>query len=619
MAGNAGTKMAIALLFAGILAGFFLPGFLLNKIINRDNDFGAAYLVSSVILFQAIFWIGICGLKITLISVGSVLVSINVLLLCYCRMKGISLGQNAEAANGATFTRIEKIALVPIILSIFLIFLRSSIFHGLGDQIFRWYFLASRILETGSFSYYPPLTPQDYSIYFYTDSFPPIVSFSYFWLYALFGKAENFLVGIPVTLQFIFIFIFGYRLAVSIFDSKKAGLFALLLIGSSTLLFYSVMISQETGVTALSLVALAYFLIRNKSCSAGDILLAAFAASYGALSREYGGIFIVCGVVVILWKKMPLSVLLKYLMFCLIITAPWYVRTFILTGNPFYSNSAGNLFPVNPVHTGIIEGYKESVGLQIYMTANAIKPLAIGLSLALGLPFFCGLFSIFTSFRHLGFMLIISMLLFLLWIYSAGLVPAGLFHSLRILSPVIVILAVCGSGTLEKVTRQNKTIRALITFSLSFICLITFIQNIFVPCNPLNLKSKQDFLMAACIIPDSVNAQEDTFNYIKDVPEGSVILSDGAIQHAFLAMNKERSKNIRIVPIWSPEVRFLFAKDMTFEKGVAGLRKIGINYVLIGKKGNLNFNYLRKFQFFQKFDAKSKPLVDEVLFELPKD
>lgn len=611
--------MTSLILFIGIIGGFFLPGFLINRILCKNNDLGAAYIISTVVLFHVIFWTGIFGFKINLVSVGSILLFINLILLSYCFINKNRIWEDTAPAAEVPFTRFEKIALIPIILSVILVFLKSSIYSSLGDQIFRWFFLASRILETETFSYYPPLTPQDYNVYFFTDSFPPIVSFSYFWLYALFGKAENFLVGIPVTLQFIFIFIFGYRLAVSIFDSKKAGVFALLLLGSSTLLFYSVMISQETGVTALSLVALVYFLIRNKHCSSGDILLAAFAASYGALSREYGGIFIVCGIIVILWKKMPLSVLLKYLMLCFIITAPWYIRTFILTGNPFYSIPVGNLFPVNPVHAGIVEGYKESIGLQTYMTTRVIIPLALGLSIALGISFFTGIVSSLMQLRRLGFFIIITALMFALWVYSMQIVPAGIFHSMRILSPIIVLNAGCGAFILLLFAGLHKQAYHIILTFLSIFCLITFIQNIFVPCNPLNLKSKNDFLMAACIIPDFVNTQEDTFIYIKDIPEKSVILSDGAIQHAFLAMNKETNKNIRIVPVWSPEVRFLFSGEMTFENGAKKLRGIGINYVLIGKNGNLNFNYLGKFDFFKKYNSKSKLLAGEELFELPVD
>ncbi|MFZ2654398.1 MAG: hypothetical protein WAX69_05740 [Victivallales bacterium] len=108
-------------------------------------------------------------------------------------------------------------------------------------------------------------------------------------IHALFGSAENVLVCIPVAIQYILIFAFGYRLSTALSDSKRTGVFSILLMGSSTLLFYSVMISQETGMTALSMLALVYFLARGNPCTSGDAILAAFAASLGALSREYGG------------------------------------------------------------------------------------------------------------------------------------------------------------------------------------------------------------------------------------------------------------------------------------------------------------------------------------------
>ncbi|MFZ2654399.1 MAG: hypothetical protein WAX69_05745 [Victivallales bacterium] len=83
--------IASLLLFAGILIGFFLPGFLLNRIINRNNDFGAAYIVSTVILFHAIFWTGICGFKTSLVSVGTLLILINLSLFCCCLARRIEL------------------------------------------------------------------------------------------------------------------------------------------------------------------------------------------------------------------------------------------------------------------------------------------------------------------------------------------------------------------------------------------------------------------------------------------------------------------------------------------------------------------------------------------------
>jgi hypothetical protein len=220
-------------------------------------------------------------------------------------------------------------------------------------------------------------------------------------------------------------------------------------------------------------------------------------------------------------------------------------------------------------------------------------------------------------FGKLAAFFVIIIFFFSLWLYSIGIVPAGLFHSMRILSPAILLLAVCGSSLLDTTHLRTKRSYLLLLFGLSFVCYIAFIQDIFVPCNPLNLRLK-DLAMAACIVPDSVNMRDVVLDDIKDVSDNSAILSDGALHHAFLAMNKENSRKIRIVPLWGPEVKFLFEKETNFEKGVEGLRKIGINYVLIGQKNNLNMNYLRKFDFFNKLPLYSKHLdKEEKLFALP--
>ncbi len=145
-----------------------------------------------------------------------------------------------------------------------------------------------------------------------------------------------------------------------------------------------------------------------------------------------------------MWRRIPPKSLAFYLFLCCILTAPWYIRTFILTGNPFYSNPEVGLLPANEFHLGILEGYKESVGLKSYMTWKVVLPLATRLSMALGISFFSGLVSCVMKFRRLGFFLIFTVLMIILWIYSIW-IPGGILHSMRILSPIIVINSVCGA------------------------------------------------------------------------------------------------------------------------------------------------------------------------------
>jgi len=337
----------------------------------------------------------------------------------------------------------------------------------------------------------------------------------------------------------------------------------------------------------------------------------------GALSRDYGAIFVLFGVIIIIWKKMSLRNLIIFLFICTLLVAPWYMRTFFLTGNPFYSNPIGNLFPVNEVHAGILEGYKDSIGLQSYLTLKTLFPLASGLALVFGVPFFAGLISSILDFRKLGFFMVITLIMCMLWIYSIW-IPAGLFHSMRILSPVIVLNSVCGAHLLLMISKMHDKAYKTVISILVVLCLVTLIQDTIVPCTPLQIRSKEDFLLASCIIPDPDNISEEILDLVQYLPDNSCVLTENPLYHAILAMNKDKSKGIRLVPIWSPVVKFLFGKSKSFNQSCGELEKLGIRYVLIGREGNLNMNYLGKYEFFRLYPLNAKPLDEKKkLFELP--
>ncbi len=596
----------------GILLGFFLPGILLNRILGKPNSIATSFIISWTILFQVIFLLGLAGVRLNILSVSLTIVALNAILYAYCLHKKINVRMEPLESNFSLRPK-DLWWLSPVLLSILLMFLKTSLFQlPHGDQDFRWFLLPRQMLANQTFSFYPPITDLDYEKYFFTDSFPPMVSFGYFWVFALYGASHDFLVFIPVSLQFVFLLAFGYKLAKRIYGTDEHGLFAMMLLSSSTLLFYSVVICQETGLTALSTLALTYYLCKSDA-KWQDACLASFATALGALSREYGGVLVVCGAMVIICRGQNMRLLAYYLFFCAILIAPWYVRVFTLTGNPFYSNPFAKL-PVNPVHAGILNGYKEIIGFEKYMTSKIIVPLFCGIFSVAPLALLLGIPSFFLKPRNL-FMPLICIIFASLWLYSIW-IPAGLFHSMRILSPAISILCVSGIKTFH-ITATGNRLRMNIGLILLFIVsTMTFIQNIFVPLNPLNIRGR-DFLLAASIVADPVNLEEETVETLVKLPENSIILSDGALQHAYAARNKEKLKNIRIIPVWGPQVRFLFDEKMDFQKSSEILRKKNIRYVMIGRKGNLNMNYLQKFDFFRQFHVRSKTVVEDRLYELP--
>ncbi len=602
------------LLAFGIVFGFFIPGALLNRALGRANSAGTSFVISLVILFQVIFVLGVLGISLNLFSVGMSILSVSALLYAYCAIHNLKISLEPVESE-ILISRKQLIWLIPVFLSFVLILLKTSFFYiSRGDQDFRWFFLPARILELGTFDFYPPLTKEDYQIYFFTDSFPPMVSFSYFFLFMLFGKPEESLVFIPVFFQFIFIFCFGWKLAVRLFKQENAGLFAALLLSSTTLLFYSVAICQETGLTALSIIALMYFL-HDKDLDFRTAIFAAFATSLGALSREYGGILLVCGLTTILVKKMPFKFLLQYLFFSSILIFPWYIRVFVLTGNPFYSNPFLGIFPVNSVHAGIIEGYKHSIGLGRYISPEIIMPFVYGLFSVAGLVVVTGLMSFLIKpknyFIHLSCMYFIF-----LWLYSIW-IPAGLFHSMRILSPAIAMFAVSGAGVFLWVSGKLKCGFFISCVLLTISSYAALLQDMIVPYSPALIGKFPLKVLIGAVNIESPHPRDEVVVYAEKLPVGSAILSDANRHHAFLYGNREIRGRIRILPIWSPEVRFLFEPDMSFEEANFRLRDLGINYVLIGDKDNLNMNYLSKFDFFRRYRDFSKPLIDGKILELP--
>src|SRR5260370_27486398 len=123
-----------------------------------------------------------------------------------------------------------------------------------GDMSFRWDFLAQRLLALGRFDFYPPLSAPDFRTYFFVDGIPPMVSFTYWWLYASAGRYMPSLISIFVAAQFACTLTFTYGTASVVF-SRRAGILAAAILAASPLYFRSGVLGPETVLTALAIAA----------------------------------------------------------------------------------------------------------------------------------------------------------------------------------------------------------------------------------------------------------------------------------------------------------------------------------------------------------------------------
>ena len=323
------------------------------------------------------------------------------------------------------------------------------------DNSFRWDGLAQKILLYQNLDFYPPVTAAHFEIYAWCDGIPPLVPLLNFWIYLVTGSSDPALIVGRILGEAALIGAAVFMLARALWG-REAGWPALAIAATSSLLLWGVSTSQETGLTALSLPALVYFCIKHREQPSWKMAVAAgLAAGIGALSREYGLAFVLLGGAIFMLSPAGRRTLLAYSAAAALMAGPWYVRNWILTGNPLYSNNLGGLFPTNAIYTEtmkVIASYwKLGTGLHNERLFAWNILIIVGLSLPGALA---GLIML-KSRRWLPCAAIV--LICGLWLWSLPLTGGGWNYSVRVLTPMTAVCAaLCGwLGTFPRLRRAG--------------------------------------------------------------------------------------------------------------------------------------------------------------------
>jgi hypothetical protein len=522
--------------------GLFLPGLFFGKALGRGLWWAAAFLISLLVLFHSAFWLDVLHMPVTLWTVLPILAAASAAGWWFYRKYGAA----AEAKPAPGFTWPEKLllGLSGLVGAILLVHVAITPLIG-GDAPFRWDFLAQRILALHHFNFYPPLTPADFRSYFYPDGIPPLVQFSNWWMYASAGQHLPWLICLFVAAQYACTLAFTYGAASTLF-SRRAGVFAAAVLASSPLYFRSLVIAQETGLTALAIAAMLYFIVSARVANDTAAAVAAgLAAAACALSREYGWIAVIAGAIALIWRRVPAKQIAVFGAAAFAVAFPWYARTWMLTGNPFYSLRFLG-FPVNPVHDRIMHYYSGFLGVEHWWLGDwflLLVPVAL-------FPMLAGITGGLMQFRRNGYLLVSAVLLIAVWIASIALTSGGVQASTRVLSPALVVLSITAAGLLERAA-QRKALYAVAVLAIAACQLWTAADGAVHP-NYLSTINGDWFDNAFPRIPLPSEFQIRD-QLVKFLPPGRV-LSDSAYLHAALV-----DRGVEVVPVWSPEVRFLFS------------------------------------------------------------
>jgi hypothetical protein len=568
----------LAIFPAFLLIGLFLPGFFIAKYLRHPLWPASAFAISLLVLFQSIFWLGVFHVPIRLGTVLPILLAVSAGGAVLWKK---SAARADKAPAPAPLTREDRVLIVSCAAVAAALLAHSAITPLMGgDTLFRWDFLAQRMLRLDTFSFYPPLTAADFRTYFFVDGIPPLVSFANWWIYASAGAYMPALICLFVAAQFVCTLAFTYGAASAVF-TRRTGILAAAILAACPLYFSSVVLGQETGLTALAVAATLYFIFRARAGNDLPAMVSAgLAAALCALSREYGWIALVAGVIALVWRRQRTKDVLIFGGVAVAAAGPWYLRNWILAGNPFYSLTFGN-FAVNSIHTALLEFYTASLGVKNWAIANWV-----GLLLSL-VPFafiqvLAGIPGSLQHFKSRGYLAVIGLLLAAVWIQSIGFTSGGAEKSARVLSPLMVVLSITAAGLLESLARSAGRARAIVLAIL--LCqLWTAAEGAVYPRDLLALPPAEWLQNAFPRVGRNVEF-EVADQLLKLLPPGRRVLSDSAYLHAALI-----DKGVEVVPVWSPEVRFLFSA--TPEESDRKLRDLKIGSVVCYPK-TINMTYL---------------------------
>ncbi|MCJ8331492.1 MAG: hypothetical protein HRT89_22835 [Lentisphaeria bacterium] len=598
--------------------GFFLPGYLVARMLHSRMIHVTSILGSILILFQTIFYLQIADIPLRYDTLICTLLGITIALsaLFHFRKKANLIKPiDDPISKPSPFFIIFSIAIL------LLITYRLTMAPLTGpDIIFRWEHLPKLMLTHQNFDFYPPFTGEDYTKYFFTDSFPPMVQFTYFSLYSAISTHSKEVANLLTILQFVLIIFSAYYIIKKETDSTHSDTFLILFLFSNFSFFKILSYGQENGWLSISLLLTWFFLYKNED-KTSNFILAAIITSVGTLSREYGGFIFCCGILLCFVYKVKMKHLLVYAAIVSALIAPWFIRTWVITGNPVYSlNLLG--FYVNPGHKEVLNQLNLISGLTINTKVRITKTIILLIQFAF-IPIVFGFWYLIKN-RKVG-LLILILFNTIIWIMSIRF-TASIEGSLKVLLPSLIILCIDAAIFLSK---NYKKAQLSISLVAGFILCLGLCVNIFIYQKGTTIKGifialfliiitlevifflrqrenisqitiSVMFAVSVTWVILNISIYPTSISYINSI--GDMIIhvtrrhNVPILEDAFWTNFRHKVKgrfrvigenpyihsitygtNVELIPLWSPEIAFLMNEKHDAEEFYQRLRELNIH------------------------------------------
>jgi Dolichyl-phosphate-mannose-protein mannosyltransferase len=596
-----------ALIFPLLLTGcLFAPGWLLGRALRTPAGITGSFLGSVALLFSLTLILDALGLRLSELNLfsGFAVLSAVLFVIPQFGRDAATPDKRADFAEDRKFPAPSSLRRfgwlsIPVIIGLAGITVRA-VFEPLSgfDTAFRWDFLAQQMFYQGGLQYYPPVTSEDFTHYGWCDGIAPIISNLYLWSYHCLGHVSAGATTPVVLLQALLVFWIVGSLAARR-GGPAAGATACALLATSAAFLWGVAMGQETGLTALTTVAMFWFIEKCRDQpEARWWIWAGLAAGTGALAREYGLVLLPLGALVLARRRAPPRHWMEFAITAAVIALPWYLRNMLKTGHPFYSLGMGGLFPANPIHLEYMRVVTEARGI----TANfafAFPLLAELIALLAGVPMVVGFWVAFAQRRTFWPWLVAVLVFGGLWLASISQTSGGYTYSTRVLTPVIALLAVLGGIGLARLALARYA--WLLALFLTVVALDAAARSLFLPIDTQPPWWRIRFFAWRDAGEREARWRSNTnWSAITEAADNRYILVSDPFIHAALVRCGAKP-----APLFSPAVRFLFTASSSFEDQCARLRASGFRFILLSRDNSFLNAQLAPHAFFS--DLKKNP------------
>jgi len=455
------------------------------------------------------------------------------------------------------------------------------------DVEFRWAFLAEQMLRLGSLDFYPPVAAADFVSYFWVEGIPPGASALHAWAFACAGGPAAAWTIPGVLLQLAALHELIWRAAHQA-GGIAAARYACLAAAACPLLVWSVLIGQETGLTALALVGIVFSAGRwsDTRITSWAVLAAVFAVLGGA-AREYGLVFTALGGLALLGVGANRRAWLAYVAVASI-GLVWPARVWVLTGNPVYSLTVGGLFPVNARFVDWITHDADAFGAVLTSTAGWLDIARYLLLFAPAAVVGWAALALAMGRRVPGAWVVAASVaaVLALWAFSVRYTNGGLFYSLRVASPALALGALAAGIGIAVFAQSSRIRQRVALIGLAALVVAVLPASLALPRNPWRepWSGWPAFSPPAPLVTGTadptvaliMNAQRDPAPPAG--PGGGVVLADSpGFQRRFLPVG------IQVVPPWSPQAAWLFDLSLPPAEATRRWRESGIRHLVITK------------------------------------